>query len=558
MVHDLRLLFTSPSLHRVEAPTGTWYFAGNRPEALARVIDGARDARSAISGFDADDAIVVRVGDNGRLDAYRSVTGTRNVYLLQRSDGTLVVTDHFRNALRELPVHERRVSSRAIADHLLFRDPVEPRTYVTGIRALPHGTHLRYDRATGEHRTRLVERLAPDAPVPGADTCTHIDETLASVLRGSVPDGGATNMLSGGVDSTLIHTYLDDPTGLVMSTDSPEFAFEVEKAERASDLLDASTRRVHLAESEFLRELEASIDALGFPSHYNQTVLTNAAFRAAGDGVYINGAGADALFGLPGLKGARLADRLRHLFSVPGATTACRWGLGRVAPQAARLAEVAASLDQPPCVPESYAQRQSFFSDPGQAARCTDRETVTGRVRRQHEYVQRRVEFSDSGRFDTQMEFSHLLSTFGHNTVAQWRQLGAVHGQSLVTPFTSRRMAQCALSVPVAERYVGGPRNLTPKHLLKSLLDRRLPRYPVREQKGSGSLPIGRYFETGPLSDVFDRYDPPEFVPPDLRETHVDQFGPLTWNLVTFAVWRDRVFRNPDIGRVPGTRVVEA
>jgi hypothetical protein len=34
---------------------------------------------------------------------------------------------------------------------------------------------------------------------------------------------------------------------------------------------------------------------------------------------------------------------------------------------------------------------------------------------------------------------------------------------------------------------------------------------------------------------------------------HVDSFGPVTWNLITYAVWRDRVLRNPDLEPVPAT-----
>jgi asparagine synthase (glutamine-hydrolysing) len=287
-------------------------------------------------------------------------------------------------------------------------------------------------------------------------------------------------------------------------------------------------------------------------------VLTDAAFRATDDAVYVNGEGADALFGLHGVKGARVADALAPLLSPLGASSLCKRAVGRVSPRTATLASVADWLDRPLADPESFAQRHPFFTDSSVVAAMTDESTVAARVRKQHDYVAARVERSPDGRFAEQVEFGQLLSYFRHNTVAQWRQLGFAHGHRLVTPFTTRRLASCALSVPAEARYVGGAGSFTPKHLLKSLLGRRLPSYPVRQPKGSGSLPVGRYFESGPLADVFDRYEPPAFVPDSLYSDHVERFGPVTWNLITFAVWRDRVLDDPDLSRMAGTRVVEA
>lgn len=551
-----RALWADPATRRVEAAGGTWLLSGNRPDALAGAVEASADAVDAIDRFAADDAVAVRLGDDA-IDAYRSVTATRNVYLVTVPEGPVVVADSFRNALAELPVAHRTVPQPAVADHLLFRHPVEPDTYVSRIDALEHGSHLRYDATTGDRETRVVERLDPGTSTPVGRAASRIDGTLEAVLEETYPDGAVTNMLSGGVDSTLLHTYLDDAPGLVMTIDSPEFAHEEETADRAAAMLDVPTRRVAVEEADFLDALAASVDALGFPSHYNQTVLTDAAFRATDQSVYVNGEGADALFGLTGVKGARVAGALGPVLSAPGATALVKGGLGTVVPGAATVADVAEWLDRPVSDPESFAQRLPFFTDPGVVAAMTDEGTVAERFRRVTEYVRARVERPPRGRFLDHVEFGQLLAAFRHNTVDQWRQLGFVHGHELVAPFKTRRLASCALSIPGERRYIGGRGSFTPKHLLKSLLEGRLPAYPTRQRKGAGSLPVERYFADGPLAGVFERYDPPAFVPESLHADHVEQFGPVTWNLVTFAVWRDRVLENPDLSRVPGTRVVE-
>jgi hypothetical protein len=166
------------------------------------------------------------------------------------------------------------------------------------------------------------------------------------------------------------------------------------------------------------------------------------------------------------------------------------------------------------------------------------------------------------GRFAAAAEAAHLCCLFGHDHPRHWRQVAAAHGVSLVAPFATRRLVDRALSTPPTRRYVPAPRralarrSLRPKYLLKTLLDRRRPGYPTERPKGSGALPIDRYFAAGPLADAFDRYELPAVVPRSAREPIVAGEAPVAWNLLTYAVWRDEVLASPDVGRLPGTRSV--
>ncbi|WP_267641138.1 asparagine synthase-related protein [Haloarchaeobius amylolyticus] len=551
----VRVRFAAPATREVETDGATWLVDATTPGALVRAIREGEDVAATMRALPADDAVVARVDPDGTLDAYRSVTATRVLYLVDREDDPALLTDNFRSALAAVPVAERSVPRRAIADHLLFRSPIEPTTYVSQVRALPHGTWLHRDGATGAVSTRQVGRVTAATERSRGQAVDALEGSLAAVLAESVPDRAAT-MLSGGTDSTLLHTFRADDPAFVMTCDSPEVGFEYENAARASDALGVTPRRVRLDEDSFLTALEASIDALGSPSHYHQTVLTNHALRRDGGDWYVNGAGADSLFGVPSVKAAKLAGLLSPLLAVPGAKPLCRHGLGQLSAIPRRLCDLVQRLDRPLGDPRSLAVDLAFFTDPSLVARMTDRDTVTDRVDRQVEYVRERAAHTGESRFARHAECGHWLSFFQHDGVSQWRQLGHVHDSSLVTPFTTARVARTALSVAPEDRFVGPLGDMRPKHVPKALLERRLPAYSPGNRKGSGSLPVARYFADGPLGAVFDRYDPPGFVPPSLTDRHVDRFGPVTWNLLTFAVWRDRVLRDPALDPVPAVAVV--
>jgi hypothetical protein len=61
---------------------------------------------------------------------------------LRGSDGRVVVTDQFRNALSRLDTADRTVPDTAVVDHILYRaTPVG--TYVAEVGRLGHGESLR-------------------------------------------------------------------------------------------------------------------------------------------------------------------------------------------------------------------------------------------------------------------------------------------------------------------------------------------------------------------------------------------------------------------------------
>jgi asparagine synthase (glutamine-hydrolysing) len=602
-------LFATPGTEHVVSDGADWFVAGTPHAALRSLVREAPDYRTVRERAPAvaDDAALVRVAPAAdatpTVAVLRSATASRPLYVCRASDDRLVLTDAFRNAVAALDPADRRVPRAALADHLLFRTPVEPLTYLDRVRAPVRGAWFEWSPADGDPVSTPERPHAVPCPAPVDPATRHtpsaaldaVDGALAASLpgtgagvepgAGSQPsrsrtasrsaDGLAT-AFSGGVDSTLLHTYLPKATPtLTWGVDSPEFGFELDYAAESAARTGGPTRRVVVDEGTFADRLVRSVRTLGLPTHYAQTTLMDAALRdrqAAGIDRLVCGAEADALFGIGGTKGLRLASWLAPAVGSPVGRLAGRLP-GRLGDDALALRRYAAMLDRPPADPGSFPVRSLCHADPERVGRLVGGSLVADRLRTQQDAVGRLVgdpvasrlggaDGSAPDRFAAAAEAAHLCCLFGHDHLRHWRQVAAAHGVSLLAPFATRRLTECALSVPADRRYVPSPRralarrSLRPKYLLKTLLGRRRPSYPTERPKGSGALPIGRYLADGPLAGTFDRYELPAVVTRPARERIVAGDAPVAWNLLTYAVWRDEVLEARNVGLMPGTRTV--
>ncbi|MFB6166126.1 MAG: asparagine synthase-related protein [Haloarculaceae archaeon] len=420
-----------------------------------------------------------------------------------------------------------------------------------------HEWNLATDERTVERIDSLspAGRTAPDrAPVAIEDA---VDDVLA---RADVDD--AFNLYSGGVDSTLTQTFVDpDAEMLNVGIDAAEYRFEMEYAREGAAHFDGAFEQAVLSEADLLEHLEASVAATGSPSCPFQIVLLNEAFARREGRPYLMAVGADSIFGNTGTKGARVADWLSPLVGSPLAGPAAAAAPDPVGSYLGWLAELDGQLGRKPASPGSYAQQYSTYTNPELVASLFDEGLVADRCRRQVAYARDRIELDETaGRFGRQAALRHALLVFGHRVGARWRQLAFAHGNSLIAPFETRRLLECAASVPADERFVqgiAGLRDLSTKYLLKRTLENRLPAYDTGREKGAGVLPFERYVDSGPLADVFETYDPPAFATAERCRAVLDDGGRQGWNLVTYAIWRDRVLDNPDLTVVPSTERLE-
>lgn len=566
MSDRFEVALSNPRARVVETESGPWFVSALDLDGLTRLVrtaDSLEDVRERVGGV-AQNATLVHVATDGAhagsVAAYRSPAASRELYHLTTPDGTTLLTDHFRTALAALSVDDRTPSGRTIADHLLFRSPIPPGSFVEEVGSVGHGSWVEWTD-DGPPETTQPDRFHVEASTPPRQAAAAVDDAIAESVA-PVAGDDAVNLLSGGVDSTLLHTYLDDGTSAVSGgIDSHEYAFEMEYAADAAELLGVPYDRIVIEEESLLDHVERGIEALGSPSFAFPTVLADAALRHGDPGTYTMAVGADAMFGMGDARAARIAAWLAPLLSLPAVDR-----LAAHAPEPAgspmrTLLDQHDQLRRDPTDPESLPQQAVAYTSPSLAGTLVGDDLVAQRCRRLVEYVDDRVvDAGGDGVFAGPVEYMHLVSFYAHRIGSRYRQLAVARGKPLVTPFETERMMRCSLSIPVERRYVEGVSGLPglePKYLLKSLLERRLPGYDTDKEKGAGILPFERYREDGPLQDAFERYEPPEFVPDGSRGSVLEGSGRQAWNVLTFAIWRDRVLADPELEPVDGTRRFE-
>lgn len=534
------LVVGDPDADIYETMAGRWVLFGTPKQAVRPAVIEADDfeaARDALTDAPGEYSLL-HVDSDGVVRAHRGITSFYNVYFLRGSDGRVVVTDQFRNALSRLDTADRTVPDAAVADHILYRTtPVG--TYVTEVGRLGHGESLRWDPAVGTPTTRLVETL-PDPEARAVETAVlMLESTLSDLVR----PGDGRLLLSGGVDSTLLGTYWQSGDRTVSGAfDTPELSFEVDYARTSADMLVTDHRVIEAEEADFLEHVESTIDALGMPLQQIQTPMQDLVFRNGEAETYVNGLLADSLFGM-GASAARLVwltRPLRHLPPVVGKLRSHR--------------ECARELLRPPTHPRGFALQSVQYQSPDLVERILSSETMADRQRERFRYVRDRIpNTSFPADFDTHVEVGQWVEYFCENTADTTRQVAQARGVSMAAPYAGKAVAETALSIPTPKRYLDG---LVEKHVPKKLLARRLPDYQTDKPKGNGHLPEGRYFRERPLTNVFEAYPMPEFVPDGVRAELPHEHPGLAWILASYAIWRDRVLTE-SVDPVPATRTVE-
>jgi asparagine synthase (glutamine-hydrolysing) len=480
------------------------------------------------------------------VEVSRSVNTSNEIYLvLEGPEAALVVTDHFLTALRHCSFGEREPTADAIIDHFLYRNLSGEMTYARGVVRVGHGRTLRWNRA--ERRLNVVRRETLDCP-PAMEFSESLDilgRSLANVIAGiiqSAPPGAVTNLLSGGVDSTLLQVLF--PKGspsLSFGIDTPEFAPELGRALVASRLTGSDHQVIQFRERDYLEALERFLRVVGLPPHHLQSIPLVELFRQfeGNKSFLVTAQLADAAFGLG------FATRTAFLR---------RWGpllscIRRVRlptklkPSRMLTAEnLAVALRHPVGSARGVAARIACYTDFDFVEKVFGTSAVEKRLQKRLEYVLELCPFLSPEEHgpDAHVEAGHMVDYFCDDAISIWRQGCMSHGGYLIGPFTHPAILQCSLAVSARERYW---RRGESKPALKALLRRYLPEYDTRLTKLSTGLPIRRFLESGPLQRSH-YLTPPDFFP-RLDKVSGGEYPPwIVWSLLTLRAWQSLACRN--------------
>lgn len=490
---------------------------------------------------DLDDGVVIRLQLEGqhafRVLAFRGLTSSFELFYRRTAEGSLLLTDHFRTAAAAIPAEERTVPQNAIIDQMLFRTCPGHSTLFAGIARLGHGELLDWDCRSRRIKVRLATRLErhPNSERNAREAVTGVLERL---MRRYSEQPAPANMLSGGVDSTLLQTFL--PRGhpsVSAAIDVPEYEFETEYARRASVLTRSSHSLVPVVQERYMDHLESCIDNSALPPHHLQSVLFDRVFADDNPG-YLTAQLADALFGLERARWASLARLGKMIWNQPVIGSILVRQVSRFGERGRSHAALLRQLRRGAEDPFGFASQYALYSDIPTVVRLFGTDAVAGRLSARLEYTEERLTGeAPHDLVDAHLELGQLLDFFCDDGVSIWRQLAHGHGKYLDSPFTSRELVESSFLLPARDRYA---RFGNEKRTLKDILVERLPEYPVDQPKGASGFPFQRLYPTGPLRHVFDRYGRPGFLDADAANL-CDRGHDFCWNVLAYTVWSSRI-----------------
>lgn len=490
-------------------------------------------------------------GAASEVSCYRSITSSSEIYYLHDAKGDLMLSDSFRNALSMLEVKDRECSEDGVVDYFLYQTTPGHSTHISRIKRLGHGELLRYTVSTKDIAITIEDKLQPP-PSKGMNFKQRIagtDKVLASIIQG---DNNTVTLMTGGVDSTLLHTYLGNTVpSMSAGIDCPEFSREIEYATQASKLLNTHHTFNMLKEENYLQDLEGAAVTAGLPLNRPHAVLIADLLKNSTYSRHLVGHFADALYGLNMIKYGRIS-----LWAKPLANDSLHWLWPKSTHRKLKhITDILEDLKLDAIDPNGYAFA-TFGVATDMAPTLLGPEKVYNRLKARRDYFLARHNMErHSNEFWNHCELGSLTDLLCDDTVSIWRQIAHAQGKSLYNPYITKTALYFSLTIPVKKRYIRGLRQ---KYILKRLLSQRLPGYPAYQPKGGSRLPHLRFCDHGPLKDFFEIYPVPDNLHFLTREALAYPTSKSNWlylSAVMYTLWVEKVVKDPNLSLSPGTKV---
>jgi asparagine synthetase B (glutamine-hydrolysing) len=481
------------------------------------------------------------------LHLWRGLLSPHDWFFAERSDGRTIVSDDFRSTLAALPVAERSPGDDGVVQHYLFRTVFGTDTYVQRIARVGSGEHVAIDVAHGKRTPEIVDRISSESDLVAPERYVSvIEDALTGIMADLGARQGIRLLFSGGVDSTLLATFLSqDHHLLTVVPDTPEFEVETAYARESAQLLGMQIEELTVAESSYVELLETTIDNTGRPPMHDIVPFLAAPYAASPGASFLVGEGADSIYGTGG-RAAKIANLFRDRRLRAGAL-----GLARATPQQFRTRAESVigrgrHLAADPLSADGFGATSQVYGDPSFITSIVGAESIEGILLSDLAYVLDRVDLvGPNDQFLQHIELAQWRDAFADHIRID-NEAARIHGSEVRAPFTMSSTISALTRIPVAERCIKG---FTGKWLMKEMLSARLPSYEVGRRKWHTSLPFTRYCTDGPLTGIWERYPPPQIFEGQARRDLVDNKldEAVMWNAIAYAIWDERVVRNQNL-----------
>ena len=492
--------------------------------------------------------------------AFQTLMAVPQLYYSEWKEG-IVCSDVLSSLLRIIPAYE--LDQTIIPQHFLFRSIYGSSTYFQGIKRLITGQYMRWvDGHTSIQLVRSLDVVKDEVDYIRDDKRALIllSQALEEVIGdyvGQIEGSGQgyANLLSGGIDSTLVQYYINIAASerrnksISYAIQVPAFQFEVEYAREASQVLNTEHTFVKYTPQDFPRFLTRVVELLAQPPNLEiePSFLAVAEYvKAMGwsERFFFSANAADAIFGNSDIWKLKGLDFLQK---IPG-TSPLLMLMGKVLlPFNSRFntllkgAEIIANQNNPDayCSPsntlavtvhdEDWNILRRSFGDPAiREALATRRHLAS--------------QYSQSNHFLDKVHFIDQL-TYTYEIAAQEQQIFLAHHLEMAHPFNDEDLLKVALLFHPNIRYI---KSFTPKYLLKRLLKQKSKAKVVHKRKGGSAVneDLIEWMRSGSLRPLVEEIIRPGFMSRadfDKLKMNPDYF---MWSLLTYDLFMKRFGMN--------------
>jgi asparagine synthetase B (glutamine-hydrolysing) len=498
--------------------------------------------------------------------AYKTLLSMPQLYYSTHSQA-LLCTDGPRPHLALLDQVE--ASEEAIVQHFLFRYALGAYTYFRDIHRLPSGQLLRW--RAGDMELKQMRDLRPEANAPAFDrvdarSLQALYEAMKNVMGAYIEDIESAghrfgNMLSGGVDSTVLQLLINDHLSIPAQRKTfsyglrvPKFEFEIEYAQEASEALQTDHTLVDVWPKDYPGLLIRNIETLGYPIPAESQPCKLAIaehLSASGSDVrfFFVGTGGDTLHGTTLARKMTLLEMVR---GIPLSSLALKSvaALARpIAPRKAhglrQIAGMLPELDDP----YSYkipANIIAVYSDMDIARRSFGDQALKQAFEYRH---QMEAQLLDSSHHIEKVHAMELV-TDAYETGVLVNHLYLAHRREQIYPYLDEDTIRISYAFDPRIRYLKGQRV---KPLLTGILEQRSLAGIAQKPKGDSVFTDDLYtwMKSGLLRDMVQAIERPGFLSKaDFEKLlEVPGWDPLDepnwflWSLLTFDIFRKRVIK---------------
>ncbi|HEX3320301.1 MAG TPA: asparagine synthase (glutamine-hydrolyzing) [Terriglobales bacterium] len=465
----------------------------------------------------------------GRLFLARDPMGIKPLYFY-RSEKYFIFASEVRTLLGTGLV-PRRLDDDGLLSYLTFGSVYDPLTLVEGVRALPAGHMLVWEKG------HLQQSRYWDLPITTPDSTKHaegaeeriagrLDEAVRMQLVSDVPVG---IFLSGGIDSSALVAILSRrgvrPSTFSIVFNEAEYS-EAEHSRSVAKLFNTDHHEIKASQDDVLGILPCALRSMDQPTMDGiNTYFVSQKTREAGVKVALSGLGGDEIFA--GYASFRNVPRMEKFSS--------RWRgfpsflqesaadiYTRVTRRTDQNRKLGTLMRDEVSVVHPYFLSRMLFT-PGQTEDLLSQNHLTRANKLTeilNETLDRTKELDPVNRVSYLEARCYMLNTLLRDADF----MSMAHGLEVRVPLIDHRLVEQAFAVPGSAKLNSG----TPKPLLVEALGGALPQEIVHRQKRGFTLPFEHWLMQSLRQEVSGR----------LSKLHESLQGVLRSNSVS-AVWDD-------------------